>query len=298
MRTPQPFVDRKRMTNLAEAVANKLRAAGRPVIADVDIVRAMEEVYIEGKVRYLRGERPSISAFDRTRSILKAEKIIARDNDYRRFWRLNTVPDRSADELVCLVDETVYISHLSAMQAYGLTNRRPTELHLTRSDEAYWRTARTQLLERFHQYEEFNFKLLRTHHPASVRGRRLSTLTTKCFGEFRQLRNSFARVSSIGQTFYDMLSSPELCGGMPHVLNVFEDHASTYQHEIVDQVDKGESPIVKVRAGYILEEKLGLRDDTVRSWLSWAQRGGSRVLDPQKPFGPAHSERWMISINV
>jgi predicted transcriptional regulator of viral defense system len=298
METAKPFVDRKRMTNLAEAVANKLRSAGRPVVADVEIIRAMEEVYGEGKVRYLRGDRPTLGAVDRSRSILKAEKFIGRDADYRRFWRVNTVPDRSADEIVCLVDQTVYISHLSAMQTYGLTNRRPTDLYLTRSDDAYWRTTRAEILQRSPEYDEFGFKLLRTHHPSSVRGRRLSTLSTKCFGRFTQLRNSFARISSIGQTFYDMLSSPELCGGMPHVLDVFEDHAPKYLEEIIENVDEGESQIVKVRAGYILEERLGVRDGKVQKWTSFAQRGGSRILDPQKPFSPAHSEKWMISINV
>jgi hypothetical protein len=76
------------MTNLGEAVAIKLRKLNRPVIGDIDIIKAMQAVYAEGKVRYLRGERPSYSAFERTRSILKAEKIIDRDTDYGRFWRV------------------------------------------------------------------------------------------------------------------------------------------------------------------------------------------------------------------
>lgn len=298
MKEPKPFVDRKRMTNLGEAVATRLRKLDRPVIGDIHIIKAMYDVYAEGKVRYLRGERPSYSAFERTRSILKAEKIIGRDLDYGRFWRVNTVPDRTADEIVCLLDETIYISHLSAMQGYGLTNRRPSKLHLTRSDGTYWQQVKHRMLSELSIYTEFNLPVLRTHHPHSVRGRALSISSTKHFGLSTQLRNSYARLSSIGLTFHDMLSQPTLCGGMAHVLDVFQDHALTYLEEIVTEIDRSESAIVKVRAGYLLDERLGIKDPRIERWANFAQRGGSRILDPQKPFKATYSEKWMISINV
>jgi predicted transcriptional regulator of viral defense system len=229
---------------------------------------------------------------------LKAEKILDRDTDYGRFWRVNTVPDRAADEIVCLLDQTVYISHLSAMQGYGLTHRRPTELHLTRAAEDYWHKVKSRLLAESPEYEEFHLRLLRIHHPRTVRGRRLSVLSTKCFGNSTELRGSYARLSSIGLTFHDMLSSPELCGGMAHVLEVFDNHALTYLEEIIAEIEGADSQIVKVRAGYLLDERLGVKDRRVERWTRFAQRGGSRILDPHKPFKPTYSEKWMISINV
>ena len=293
-----PFLDRKRMTNLGEATAIRLRRAARPVVTDREIIDAILEVYREGKVRYLRGDAPSAATFERTRAILRAEKIIDRDEDYGRLWRVNTVHDSSADDIACLVDPTVYISHLSAMQWLGLTNRRPKELYLTRGSEHVWNTIKENILETDNCFKEFGLSLFRIHHPSVVRGRSLHIYTSKFYGKSKSMRNSFARVSSAGQTFHDMLAKPELCGGMPHVLEIFDDRATSYIQEIIGTIAASDLPIVKVRAGYVLDERLGVKDARINEWQSFAQRGGSRVLDPQKSFAPTYSEKWMLSLNV
>jgi hypothetical protein len=63
-------------------------------------------------------------------------------------------------------------------------------------------------------------------------------------------------------------------------------------------VDSVEKPILKVRAGYVFDERLGIADSRVHGWLALAQRGSSRVMNPGKPFSAEHSEKWMLSLNV
>ena len=106
------------------------------------------------------------------------------------------------------------------------------------------------------------------------------------------------RISSIGQTFADMLGESGLCGGMRHVLDVWEREAAQWVPEIAASVDKLTSKIAKVRAGYILSELLEIEHPAIERWEQFAQRGGSRKLDPEGEYLPSFSERWMISLNV
>ena len=84
---------------------------------------------------------------------------------------------------------------------------------------------------------------------------------------------------------------------MSHVLDIWSEHAGDHLSAIIDAVDTSSS-VVKCRAGFIVEEKLGIRNSRVEAWRAYVQRGGSRLLDPSRPFAPIWSERWMISLNA
>lgn len=289
----QPFAERKRMTRLGEAAARSLRRQRKPIIEDIDIWNILEEIYDNKSVAYLRGSIPTSSALARTKSLLSAEKIISRDHNYRRSWRVNELPDIPADEAVCLMDRGTCISHLSAMQIYNISERRPLQLYITVATNEQWR----ELVNKPNQNPDAP-SAVRRHHPPTVRTRRIDALQTKSFPSTTQMRESFVRATEIGQTFLDMLESPERCGGMSHVLDVFSQHAGKYLTQIVQRIDRAETKLTKVRAGYVISELLNIHHPVVEEWSKYAQRGGSQKLDPKAAYASQFSERWMLSLNV
>jgi len=231
----------------------------------------------------------------RRNAALRRERIVRVDADYPSRWRVLTVPDLRADEIVCLTDRFCHISHLSAMRLWHLTDRSPASLILSRPDRS---TANVLIREIMARDGAAEFPLRSVTHPATVRGHPVRLVEKRRHGRSVPVQNGFSRVSTIGQTFLDMLEMPELCGGMSHVLDVWSEHARVYLDDIISAVADGGSGIVKCRAGHILEERLAVRDRRIDRWKDLAQRGGSRRLDPKLPFAPRFSEKWMLSLNV
>ncbi|MCB9958934.1 MAG: hypothetical protein H6843_10055 [Rhodospirillaceae bacterium] len=303
MQRTYPFAIRKRMTRLGEAVARHIADDSCPIISNYDLFRIVWHIYSDRRIKYLRDARPTKEAFSRLRSLLQEENIIFRDADFYLFWRISGKSDVPADEAACIADKFCYISHISAMQRYGLTDRRPRELFITRPTLGeYKRLLQEKFVTDYGDAIGDSSIYIEpprpVHYPQTVRGRPLSVLSTVCHGDWRPVRGTFAKVGTIGQTFLDMLEAPDRCGGMAHVLTVWQEHALTYVEEIIASVDQAPKPIHKVRAGHILEERLGVNDTRVVSWKKHVMRGGSRVLDPQRPFTDTYSEEWMISLNA
>ena len=290
-----------KLTRAAGHLADRLEENGKPVLSHFEFFRIVLAMYREpsGRKLYLRRETPLRDDIVRLRSILKAAGAIAGDRDYgSRVIRVLSVPDLPADDIACLVDPTCHVSHLSAMQRWGLTDRVPRALALTRPDR---RTASAALRARTDEAmngEDNPYPLALVRHPLRVRRRGIAMHESKTAGAFIVNRGTDMRLSTVGQTFLDMLQRPDLCGGMSHVLDVWEEHASTFLDEIASTVDRTAGALVKSRAGYILDERLGLDHPCIERWKALGQRGGSRKLDPARDFAPAFSETWMISLNV
>ena len=292
----------RRLTLAGGYLAALLEENGKPVLSQFDFFGIIRRMYRDssGKRLYLRSGTPNRGDYVRLRSMLQNAGVIGTDPDYRaRAIRVLSISDLPAEDIVCLIDPTCYVSHLSAMQRWGLTNRRPEALALTRPDR---KTAAERLLayrtEVMGEDGADTFPLSIIGHPASVRGRVVRVYESRAAGAHLTIRGSNVRLATIGQTFLDMLQRPGLCGGMPHVLESWEEHAGIYLDEIVAAVDTAASGLVKSRAGYILEERLGLHHRGIKRWKAFGRRGGSRKLDPAKSFAPTFSETWMLSVNV
>jgi len=294
----------ERLTKAGKALAEKLEEPGVPIVTPHEIFHAIRAVYAGDQRLYLRSQTPEIKDYRRLRRNLMQANILAPDADYRRSaYRVLKVSDLPADDICCLVDPFSYISHLSAMQRYGLTDRRPEALHLSRPAHRILREMIKKKMDDDYKAELSTpstkiVPLTVVTHPRRVRGRKIHLLQTLHSGRSITIRGSFARIASIGQTFIDTVEEPSLCGGMNHVLDVWHEHAKTYLEDIIKAVEPCASSIVKVRVGYILDEALGIKDQRIEKWSRFAQRGGSRLLDPAKAYAPTYSERWMISINA
>jgi predicted transcriptional regulator of viral defense system len=220
--------------------------------------------------------------------------------------KIFTLLGRSAgdtEDTACTVDPFCYMSHLSAMSYHGLTNRIPKKLFISSPPTDTWRSLAKERMQKdlgddFESYCEHGLPKLVRPKMNKINKTDLHCLSSKHLGAYKNVWGRPLRVSTIGRTFLDMLKNPELCGGLNHILDIFHEYGEKYLRLITDDIDKNGEPIDKVRAGYILNERLGINNEIINGWSSLAQRGGSRKLDSSSEYSPEWSDKWGISLNV
>ena len=212
--------------------------------------------------------------------------------------------DTSPAELLCQADPFGHIAYLSAMAHHGLTNRSPRVLYFRTLDPKNWSAAaRTRmekdLGEHLNEYLAHDLPSLQHTRIDRYAGIVVQTQRSKTAGTgWRHMGDRGLRVSTLGRTFLDMLQQPDFCGGIRHVIELFEEHARTYLGVILPEITQHGSKIDQARAGYILEERCSITDPAIDAWAAGTMRGGSRRLDPQAEYSPIYSERWCLSLNV
>jgi len=302
------IIARRKPTKAGKYLTHLVEDYGKPILQPFELFTLIQGLYQHqtGMKLYLRKTEADHNDYQRLKMILHDMDIVRNDLDYgKRALRILTIADCPAEEIVCLVDPTCYVSHLSAMQRWGLTNRSPKNLMFTRPDRHTWQVMLRQFRQKILREQKISnediIDIIPLHfleHPKRVRGQNIEMYTTKSSGISQINRGSHMRISTIGQTFLDMLQKPDLCGGMSHVLDVCEEHAATYLDQIIPIINQSKGGLTKSRAGYIFQEYLELEHPSIDQWKKFSKRGGSRKLDPSKSFAPTYSDTWMISINV
>jgi predicted transcriptional regulator of viral defense system len=228
---------------------------------------------------------------------------LPRDPDFTSV--LFTVGGGDATKVMLEADPFCYLSHASALAFHGIVTDT-SDLHISTPMRGQWAGhARHYMAEMLGGYpasandeNEPLFPLTQAKPCAKVRGRLLhrhelsNPLPSTSFDQER------TRVSPPGVTFRDTLAAPNWCGGMDRVVTIWRTDAARHADAIITAVAESPEKIVRVRAGYLLEEVLGIRDPRIAAWLADAQRGSSRKLDPTAPYIGRFSTRWMLSINV
>ncbi|MDE0685207.1 MAG: hypothetical protein OXI63_19955 [Candidatus Poribacteria bacterium] len=250
-------------------------------------------------------EYPQRREFERCVGELLKRGILSPVNEFPSHRVFHIIgKTASAEEMACAIDPFAYVSHLSAMDYHGLTDRMPRVLYLTSPTEAVWKEFAAIRMKRdykqfYDEYRVSGFPKLRKLAMSKLEKRPVQCQGTgKHLGAYRNVRDRVLRVSTLGRTFLDMVRHPSLCGGMAHVLDVYDQFASSNLRLIVDEVNRNGTPIDKVRVGYILDERCRLASSSLQEWEANIQRGGSRKLVANAEYNTEYSEKWSLSINV
>ncbi|MFA4935809.1 MAG: hypothetical protein WC568_08245 [Candidatus Methanoperedens sp.] len=297
------------MLTLLTSIATILEKQFQPVITEYDLSLLILKSCNEQKSHIItpnnNSEITSRKTLNSILSSLQELNIISKHNDFAGPSVYSIVHKKQSDvsSIACAADPFLYISHLTAMNLYGLSNIISNNIYITEPKPDKWlELAEMKMLEDKKQLSDHSLgnalpplikpKFTRVGKSGIVR------FADKMHGQYKLMKNSNVRLSTLGRTFYDMLSKPNYCGDMQHVLDVFKEFAPQYGNLIIEEIDTIATPIEKVRAGFILEEYCGIKNPIVESWIRFCQRGGSRKLDPSKEYKSVFSERWCLSINL
>ena len=119
----------RRLWGVSARVAEILEHREGPVLSARDPYALTRKAYCD-RERAI----PAPGSLHRVRASLEKASVVAPDRDYGAHYRVLDNSDGPADDIVCLIGRSCHISHLSAMQRWGLTNRLPHELIITRPD--------------------------------------------------------------------------------------------------------------------------------------------------------------------
>lgn len=285
------------LTTLIKPIQERLGAWERPVVTRYELgVLIATQVKDKPASLPLHKEITNIlSSF----GLISPAKGFKAGTVFQLFGRNKPMPM----EVACSVDPFAYVSHLSAMEYHGITDRFSKILYLSTPPDREWKeqaAARMDkdLKEQKEDYLAAKLPTLRFQKLERIDGMRVELMRRSHRGAFKAIKSPSIRVAMMGRTFLDMLREPDLCGGMQHVVDTYREYAIKYPRLIIEEVDKHGTSVEQARAGYLLETVCGLSDPSINAWASKVQRGGSRKLDPQAEYAPFFSKRWALSVNV
>lgn len=299
---------------LAAAISSEINELKKPVITSYDLGQLLFRVYRARSYKgtplsFLRTPLPtrrnyfSVVKELSSYSVLRHGKFVSHKHAFEIFSASSIAP--SPGEVVCCVDPFSYVSHLSAMEYHGLTGQFPKVLFMSSPKSKLWAQLAKEQMEKdlgedLKVYLETELPTLKRLMVNKIAGKPINVYSSGHYdyGAYVTVKDKVLKVSTIGRTFLDMIRSPDLCGGIYHVLEVYSEHAKRYLRLIVDETDKNGSLIDKTRVGYILDERLGLSEPRIERWKKNVQRGGSRKLVADGDYSPIFSETWCLSINI
>lgn len=296
--------------DIKAAMSRHLRELNQPVITDYDLCMTLFNLHQAKK--YRREPLEITSQFLLGNEVytdiiqpLIDRGIISPHKDFPAGRVFEIVGNRYQEpgDIACSVDPFAYLSHLSAMEYHGLTNRLPKLLFVSTPPRKEWSKFAAQKMEKdcrgfLNDYLKGQLPKLVNIQFDNIQKTQITSYASVHRGAFKIIEGRKLRVATIGRTFLDMLRRPDYCGGMRHVMEIFGSSAAQYKRLIIEELDRLGNSIEKARAGYLLEDYGHIQDEKLNEWATRVQRGGSRKLDPAGPYRETFSERWSLSLNV
>lgn len=303
--------------NAASLLVEMARDSGRAVVTEFDLFLLARKLFRDRGYRGMKLPRRN-GTLDarRARKLLSdatfdlghwagevPSHYLPRDPDFTSV--LFTASDGEAIKVMLDADPFCYLSHASALAYHGM-GADTSELHMSTPMRTQWASYARHYMEAMlgddltvaDDENQRQFPLTQPKPCLKVRGRPLHRHELSNPLPPTGWQTGSIRVSPPGATFRDTLAAPAWCGGMDQVIAIWRTHAARYADEIICAISEAPEKIVRVRAGYLLEEVLGIHDPRIEAWLVDTQRGSSRKLDPTAPYIGRFSTRWMLSINV
>lgn len=282
----------------------------QPVLTSYDLALILFGMYISKKfedntLSHLKKNYPDKIAYNNYIKQLTNAGILQQSRNLsHEVFSIFGKTESSAEEISCCIDPFAYVSHISAMEWHGLTDRIAKNLFISSPSPKEWKKfAQEKMLKDIGEnniqiYLENKLPTLRRLQLKKIKQKTVHRHSSLHLGAFISIRDSKMRVSTIGRTFLEMIQQPDLCGGIYHVLETYKKYAPDYLGLIVDEINNNGSDIDKVRAGYIIEERLNKWHEKMDGWRQYTQRGGSRKLYAKGEYSSNYSEKWCLSLNI
>lgn len=224
--------------------------------------------------------------FNETVDFLENHNLIQSTN-----YNYHILKNKNASELeiVCSLYPYGYVSYLTAMNIYNLTNRFPKSIDFVAPNRDIWKKNISE--------NHINKPIMYPSEVIKFKNKKINLHSRKYLMTYTT-RGQNIRVIDIGCLFLEMLRFPDKCGGFQHVFEIYEEMGEIFSEEILIATEKYGNNIDKSRVGYIFEKLLGIKDNRINNWrVTAVYRGGSRKMIAENPYSNIYDEDWNLSLN-
>lgn len=195
-----------------------------------------------------------------------------------------------------------YLTYLSAMRHYSITDRIPKQIQIELPSRAQWKAQNIEVVNQIDTSiddKEIILKYL-PRYPKNndiYFKKKLLVSSTLSPKPYIQLDNG-VRVIEIGYLFVEMINNPKQCGGIDHVIDIFKEYGIAFKKKIYKAALES-SLVAQARIGLIFEEILKQNDPeiTKMKYRNKDLRGGSRVFLAGEDFSNIINVEWSLSLN-